>query len=829
MLCFCEVFIGAFMKRNTVAFLTRSIVDPTGTSMWRGIVETCKKNSTPVVTFRGPVFNKGAGTVIYYLIKDDVFSGVISWASSEVTDGMIDFYDKFKRTQLVCLTFRVPGKPVLFADCRTGMIELMNHLIEAHGLRKIAFIRGPANHTYAKERFEAYLEALKIHNIPINEDLISEPGGWDLASGQKGVKSFFDRGLRFGRNFDIQAVVCVGDNVAIGAQEFVINKGLSVPDDVVVCGFNGTEEAAFCNPPVTTVEMPFFGLGEKAVEMLVDKLRGEDVPMEFRYKTRLRLGESCGCQSEYVKLAAYSDESEQKTEEKKSFFKKNENSSRHSNSEVLAALDDAVLVQRISDAILESIFGCRGVNEKIEEFFRLNINPLLKSYAKSILAQNAQNAKFVSDFKKKLNEFLNFSDDFSFWQHFISILNHETEKAVCGSNYEKIAENLLQQARVLVHEYDVRGLKQKALISSRFEADLRAVSAQLLACYDVSSLMDILQGSLKKLKIPGVFVALYENCNFSLENPETLQKSRLVMAVRNGERIRLPKEGVEFDTKDIIPDQYLPSDSFYSLVLESLHFQDTLLGYIVFQEGPDVGAPYATLRDQLSSSLYGAILMKDRSRQKEAIEAAMHTMTDKTNVVSETSKQISDNIGKISSSMENFTASVKNISGNVQNVAATVKSTSEMMGDAEISVDVLVDSTKKIIDAVNMISDIAETTNVLALNASIEASHAGEAGKGFSVVAKEVKALAAQTVEATGRIQELVAKNSSNAAETQKIIKKTEDSMKKIAELSEQIRDSVSEQVHTSSEISLKLSDANSGAAGISDAITEIAKLGDKI
>ncbi len=817
------------MKRNTVAFLTRSLIDATGTNMWRGIVETCKKNNVPVITFRGPVLNKGTGSVIYYLIEDDIFSGMISWATSDVSKDVISFYEKFKKTNLVCLTFEVPGKNVICADCRVGMLELMSHLIDVHGLRKIAFIRGPENHTYAKERYEAYLEALKIHNIPVNENLISEPGAWDIGAGQKGAKSFFERGLRFGHNGDIQAVVCVGDNVAIGAQEFIINKGLSVPDDVVVCGFNGTEDVACCNPPITTVEMPFFGLGKKSAEMLVDKLNGKNVPMEVRYETKLRLGESCGCKSEFLELAAYSDEGGKKLPEKKSFFRKNENSARLSKAEVQASLDSETLCKSISDSIFENILGCRGVNEKIEDFFRLNIEPLLKSYAKSILAQDAKNAEFVSAFSKKLNEFLNLSENFSFWQHFISILNRETEKTVCGSDFEKIAENLLQQARVLVHEYDVRGLKQKSLISSRFEADLRATSARLLASYDVSSLMDILQGSLEKLKIPGVFVALYENCNFSLDNPEVPKKSRLMMAVRNGERVHLPKEGVEFDTKDIIPDQYLPSDSFYSLVMESLHFQETILGYIVFQEGPEVGSPYVTLRDQLSSSLYGALLMKDRSRQKESIEAAMHTMTEKTNVVSESSRQISENIGKISSSMENFTSSVKNISGNVQNVAETVKSTNEMMGDAEISVDILVDNTKKIIDAVNMISDIAETTNVLALNASIEASHAGEAGKGFSVVAKEVKALAAQTVDATGRIQELVAKNSSNVNETQKIIKKTEDFMKKIAELSGQIRDSVSGQVSVSSEISQKLSDANSGAAGISEAISEIAKLGDKI
>lgn len=817
------------MKKNTVAFLTRSLIDATGTSMWRGSINICKKNNMPVITFRGPVLNKGTGSIIYHLIQDDVFTGLISWASSEVSDDVLKFYEKFKNTQLICLTFKVPGKPVIFADCRAGMLEMMNHLIEVHKLTKIAFIRGPVNHTYAKERYEAYREALTSHNIPVDENLISEPGAWSLDAGEKGVQTFLDRGLKLGRSGDIQAIVCVGDNVAIGAQEFILSKGYEIPNDVVVCGFNGTEDASCCNPPITTVEMPFFGLGEKAGKFLVDSLNGKQIPQEFHYETKLMLGESCGCRSENVVMAASSLTEEESENIKKSFFKKQKNIIKRSESDVASVFNNPEIANHAANSILESILKCHGANPKIENFFRGKIKPLLHSYASSVMKSDAQNAEFVYDFKNALNEFLGISSDFSFWQHFISILNKETEKAVYNSNFEKIAENLLQQARVLVHEYDVRGQKQKMLISSRYEADLRATSKQLLASYDIKELMDILQANLKKLKIPGVYVVLYENCQFTMENLETPQKSRLIMAIRDGDRIGLPAEGVIFDTKNIIPDQYLPSKTFYSLVLESLHFQNTYIGYIVFQEGPEIGAPYAALRDQLSSSLYGAILLSDRNARKDSVEKAMQTMSEKADVVSQTSKQISENLGTISSSMENFTDSIKNISGNVQNVTATVKSTNEMMGEAEISVDVLVDSTKKITEAVNMISDIAETTNVLALNASIEASHAGEAGKGFSIVAKEVKALAAQTVEATGRIQELVAKNAENAAGTQKIIKKTEDSMKKIADLSEQIRDSVSGQVQSSSDISSQLSNANSGAAGITEAIAEIASLGDKI
>lgn len=818
------------MKKNTVAFLTRSLIDATGTNMWRGMVKTCKEKNMPVITFRGPVLNKGAGSIIYHMIQDDVFAGLVSWASSDVSDDVLKFYEKFRKTRLVCLTFRVPGKHVIFADCRVGMLALMNHLIEVHGLTKIAFARGPVNHTYAKERYEAYLEALKSHNIPVNENLISEPGGWDIEAGEKDTKAFLERGLKFGRNGDIQAVVCVGDNVAIGTQEFLLRKGFSIPEDVVVCGFNGTEDASCCNPPITSVEMPFRGLGEKAAEILYNSLAGKSVPSEFHYETVLKLGESCGCKSENVVLAASSTfEENAEANIKKSLFTGKVKFLRRADEEVSLMLKDSPVVQKAFGAILDDISKCRGITVNIEDFFQKKTKALLESYILSVLKGDSLDAKFIYDFKNALNDFLDISIDFSYWQHFISILNKEIEGVVYNSKFEKIAENILQQSRVLIHEYDVRGQKQRLLISTRYEADLRSMSQQLLSSYDIKELMNMLQSNLKKLKIPGVYVVLYEDCKFTMQNLEVPAKSRLIMAMHGGKRFTLPENGVEFDTKIIIPDQYLPDSPFYSLITESLHFQNTYIGYIVFEEGPDAGASYAALRDQLSSSLYGAILLRDRNIRKEAVENAMHTMTEKVDLVSESSRQVSDNLGTISSSMADFTDSVRKISGNVQNVAATAKTASEMMGEAEISVDILVDSTRKITEAINMISNIAETTNVLALNASIEASHAGEAGKGFSIVAKEVKALASQTVEAAGQIQELAAKNVENTAGTQKIIKKTEDSMKIIAGLSAQIRDSVTGQVQTSSEISSQLSNANSGVAGISEAISEIAKLGDKI
>jgi len=811
------------MKKNTVAFLTRSLIDATGSNMWQGIVNDCRKDDVPVITFRGPILNQGAGSIIYNLIQDDQFAGVISWASSDVTPEAVEYYNRFQKTPLLCMTFHIPGHPVILTDCKTGEKELMNHLIEDHGFRKIAFIRGPALHVYAKERYEGYLEALKEHNIPVDERLISPPGGWAIADGAKAINQFMNDGLTPG--IDFEAVVAVGDNVSIGAQEELQHKGFLVPQNVAVCGYNGTYDAACCNPPITTVEMPFFGQGSKAYHTLTDIIEGRQVPDEFRYSTKLVIGESCGCTSLSVKKAFYNNTVDL-TEKKSGFFHKNEETDFTT---IQRTLQDFNWQRELNEKIKVTVSSNRYSNSEVIHYFGSITPELTKKLVDNIVNISQNRSEFVTCLTNQLAKFIKFSTNLVLWQDILSEYRAAVLPICINSSIVTNIENIFQQSRILVNEIDGRTQKSTSLLETRYESQLRQTSSALLSSYDIPELMNIIAKSLSKLNIPGVYVALYNNCDYTEQNKHTPETSKMILAIHDGKRIEIDGDGYDFPTHDIIPDQFLPESKFYSLVIESLHFQNTFIGYIVFQEGPKSGVAYAALRDQLSSSLYGALILQQLNKNKAVLESTMQTMSQKADIVSDQSSKISGNISTISDSMGSVAQSIKTISGNIDTVANTVNATDGMITEANLSIANLVESTNKIANAVHMINDIAEKTNVLALNASIEAAHAGDAGRGFSVVAKEVKTLAAQTVASTQAIQELVSKNTENTAITEKLINDTNTSIKTIASLSENIRNSIQAQVATSSEISTQLGEATTGSNEISSAISEIAKLGEQL
>jgi methyl-accepting chemotaxis protein len=166
------------------------------------------------------------------------------------------------------------------------------------------------------------------------------------------------------------------------------------------------------------------------------------------------------------------------------------------------------------------------------------------------------------------------------------------------------------------------------------------------------------------------------------------------------------------------------------------------------------------------------------------------------------------------------------LSGSIQEISRQVAQSTEISGEAVnqvkqtgTTVEGLAAGAQKIGDVVALINDIAEQTNLLALNATIEAARAGEAGKGFAVVASEVKTLANQTAKATEEIAQQIGSMQSATAETVAAIEGVRRSIDRISDVCASIASAVEEQNAATQEISRNVQEAAAGTKRVTSNI----------
>lgn len=182
-------------------------------------------------------------------------------------------------------------------------------------------------------------------------------------------------------------------------------------------------------------------------------------------------------------------------------------------------------------------------------------------------------------------------------------------------------------------------------------------------------------------------------------------------------------------------------------------------------------------------------------------------------------RQASGNVQTVASASEELSTSIQEISSQVdrsRGIATAAVAASEKAGVTMLQ---LTEGAQKIGEVVKLISGIAEQTNLLALNATIEAARAGAAGKGFSVVAGEVKALAAQTSKATGDIDARINEMRVLTIRTGEAIEEIGHAIAGLAEISLVVASAIEEQACTTHEIARSIRAAALGTEEVSQNI----------
>jgi DNA-binding LacI/PurR family transcriptional regulator len=163
------------------------------------------------------------------------------------------------------------GVPVVSvtADNRRSARELAEHLL-ARGHRRIGFISTRAPWPMVEERIRGYHDALHAAGIDADPALQLSDGVWASADGSAMAERLFALPK------PPTAIMCGNDLLALGAISAARGRGLRVPEDVAVTGFNDFEFAQFADPPLTTVAVPGYDLGRLGAESLIGQLGGAE-------------------------------------------------------------------------------------------------------------------------------------------------------------------------------------------------------------------------------------------------------------------------------------------------------------------------------------------------------------------------------------------------------------------------------------------------------------------------------------------------------------------------------------------------------------------------
>ena len=231
-------------------------------------------------------------SMIYDLPDLNQFDGVISMLATMGNEfaykKVQDILAQIKGKPHVSIDVPIDGAVMITFNDRGSVMNMTEHLINEHGVRKIAFVSGPLKHNVAMERVNACREVMERHGLKLDSSMIFD-GEWTRSGGRLAAKRILEMGGELP-----DAIMCGNDDMALSVIEYFREQGIRVPRELAVTGFDALREAVMRG--LTTICRPIDKSAKKAVEILYKWMCGEE-PEEYEcvLSTIPFYSESCGC------------------------------------------------------------------------------------------------------------------------------------------------------------------------------------------------------------------------------------------------------------------------------------------------------------------------------------------------------------------------------------------------------------------------------------------------------------------------------------------------------------------------------------------------------
>ncbi len=276
-------------RTSTLGLLLPEIGNAFFSPLVRGIEAVARESGFDLLVYAAePITGRAAG--FSRRIGERNTDGVLIFADSLDEKELARLYEL--RFPTVLLLQPPPASltiPYVSFENKKGARALVDHLVEAHGCRRIAFLRGPHGNSDSAWRERGYRESLAAHGIAFDPALVGT-GGFNEVQARAAVEQWLSQGIVF------DAVFAGDDESAYGALQAFERRGVRVPEDVAIVGFDDVYYSQFLSPPLTTARAPIEEAGRLAAGQLLQLIHtGHATAPEILLPTELVVRRSCGC------------------------------------------------------------------------------------------------------------------------------------------------------------------------------------------------------------------------------------------------------------------------------------------------------------------------------------------------------------------------------------------------------------------------------------------------------------------------------------------------------------------------------------------------------
>ena len=467
--------------------------------------------------------------------------------------------------------------PAIVAHNTRGILDALQHL-QFHGHKRVAFIAGTVEDMEGDsgERLRAYQLGCEQFGFVQDPSLIVYgrhvyPGGFHA------MQELLNSGV------DFTAVLASNDEFALGAIKALEEAGRKIPQDVAIIGFDNRLEGTVNEPGLSSIHVPLFSLGYRAVELMLEHLDGSTALNEREYVgTRLVIRESCGCNHSMD------------IENDPAF-----------NMEIQFPDSDeqiSYLGGLISAAVMN-----QAQNLTEEKCYSLSQN-LVNAFLRGSQSGNSQTFSQILDETLRITTSSN--DDPHIWQAALSLLEKwSTESYGKILSFGSISKNMISEGRLKISLLVQRYHSQYVIDERWKSSQISLLTARLLNALDEQQIFDILAKYLPSMDINTAILALIEFKQGDLVQNWTIQN--LLARDQNPN---------ETDILEFPPPQLFMPDTPYQLTLIPVVDPSRQLGFIAFDsEHFDL---YGAIVQQIGGALNKARLYRQATEGRRLAEEA---------------------------------------------------------------------------------------------------------------------------------------------------------------------------------------------------------------